>query len=885
MLVVLTIGTSLFSSCTKEKASAQEGSSSKADLDLNTPDTIIVAMEGTTTEKAAKQAYPNAQYAYITDTANAFIAVKTGKATAFAANLAEFEGAIASGTTGLKIHSDGVIGEVGNVAVGISKVSKLPDAKGLIDNFINEISENGVLDDMNQRWKVKHDYTMPEIEVPTDPEITITVGTTGLIEPFSFYQDNEITGFDVELMRRFALRYNAELKVETYNWGGIVPACQSGKVDYIMSNLFETPEKEEVIDFSVPYSQVKTVMVIAEQTESNSFFDSVIKSFDKTFIKENRWKQIVKGLCVTLEISVLSGIFGTVLGFALCFGTRSRKKIVSKLCRGFCTLLLGIPGVVVLMILYYIIFASSAISAVAVGIISFSILFSVSVSGALNVGLNAVDVGQREAADSLGFRKSATLTKVVLPQALRHALPVYKAQFVSMVKLTSIVGYISIEDLTKAGDIIRSRTYESFFSLIATAAIYFMLSGALTFSIGRIELLFASRERAEKRLSEMIERCGNKATDAPAEAKPVSDDGELIRISHLKKSFSNVTPLTDVNACVHRGEIISIIGPSGTGKSTFLRCLNRLETPTSGEIIAFGQDVCRKSTDICAIRRRMGMVFQSFNLFDHLTVIENIMLAPVCLNKVSPEQACQNAIRLLDMVGMGEKALSYPKELSGGQKQRAAIARTLAMNPDIVLLDEPTSALDPTMVGEVLSVIRQLAADGLTMMIVTHEMMLAKEVSTRVFYMDQGIIYENGTVDEIFNNPKEDKTRAFVKRLKLLSLVITSPQYDFIAMSEELQHFGEKNYLNKRRTEGMCHVFEEMCAQSIIPNSIGWTKIEISVEYSEKNDKLVMSFQWDGEPFDPLKDSDTLQLKLLKVFSNDKEYSFNNDLNILTVKL
>ena len=188
MLVVLTIGTSLFSSCTKEKASAQEGSSSKADLDLNTPDTIIVAMEGTTTEKAAKQAYPNAQYAYITDTANAFIAVKTGKATAFAANLAEFEGAIASGTTGLKIHSDGVIGEVGNVAVGISKVSKLPDAKGLIDNFINEISQNGVLDDMNQRWKVKHDYTMPEIEVPTDPEITITVGTTGLIEPFSFYQ-------------------------------------------------------------------------------------------------------------------------------------------------------------------------------------------------------------------------------------------------------------------------------------------------------------------------------------------------------------------------------------------------------------------------------------------------------------------------------------------------------------------------------------------------------------------------------------------------------------------------------------------------------------------------------------------------------------------------
>ena len=218
----------------------------------------------------------------------------------------------------------------------------------------------------------------------------------------------------------------------------------------------------------------------------------------------------------------------------------------------------------------------------------------------------------------------------------------------------------------------------------------------------------------------------------------------MISIQHLKKVYPNVTPFSDVNVKIEKGEVISIIGPSGTGKSTLLRCLNLLETPTSGEIIVDGEAITAKGADISAVRRKMGMVFQAFNLFSHLTVIENIMLGPVDLLKLSRQEAYDEGMHLLNTVGLAEKALSYPDELSGGQKQRVAIARALAMKPEIILFDEPTSALDPTMVSEVLSVIRSLAREGLTMMIVTHEMKFARDVSTRIFYMDEGGIYEDG---------------------------------------------------------------------------------------------------------------------------------------------
>ena len=241
----------------------------------------------------------------------------------------------------------------------------------------------------------------------------------------------------------------------------------------------------------------------------------------------------------------------------------------------------------------------------------------------------------------------------------------------------------------------------------------------------------------------------------------------MISVGHLRKSFDGVTVLKDVNAEIARGEVISIIGPSGTGKSTFLRCLNRLETPDGGSIVVGGVDVTDPKADLAAVRRRMGMVFQNFNLFGNLTILGNILAAQCDILGVPKEDAKLKALELLGRVGLANKADALPDELSGGQKQRVAIARALAMDPEILLFDEPTSALDPTMVGEVLAVIKDLAKTGMTMLIVTHEMSFAHDVSSRVFYMDEGVVYEEGTPDEVFGRPRKPRTVDFVGQVCL----------------------------------------------------------------------------------------------------------------------
>ena len=215
----------------------------------------------------------------------------------------------------------------------------------------------------------------------------------------------------------------------------------------------------------------------------------------------------------------------------------------------------------------------------------------------------------------------------------------------------------------------------------------------------------------------------------------------MIRLEHVKKIYPNAQPLLDVNAEINAGDVIAIIGPSGTGKSTLLRCINLLERPDGGKIFIDNEEITSPRCNVPKVRQKMGMVFQSFNLFGHLTIIENIMFSPVQLKGVSRQDAFDEGMKLLRMVGLSDKYLNYPDQLSGGQKQRIAIARTLAMNPDVILFDEPTSALDPTMVGEVQAVIRELAGTGRTMMIVTHEMNFARAICSRVFYMDEGGIY------------------------------------------------------------------------------------------------------------------------------------------------
>lgn len=238
-----------------------------------------------------------------------------------------------------------------------------------------------------------------------------------------------------------------------------------------------------------------------------------------------------------------------------------------------------------------------------------------------------------------------------------------------------------------------------------------------------------------------------------------------ISVIGLRKCFGDLEVLKCIDMGVSEGEVVCLIGPSGSGKSTFLRCLNRLESITGGEVIIDGQYINDKKIDINKARENIGMVFQHFNLFTNLSILDNITLAPTMLKKMSKEEAKKKAYELLDRVGLREKADAYPSQLSGGQKQRCAIARALAMNPDIMLFDEPTSALDPEMVGEVLEVMKQLAKEGMTMIVVTHEMGFAREVGDRVVFMDDGYVVEVGTPEEIFKNPKEQRTIDFLNKV------------------------------------------------------------------------------------------------------------------------
>ena len=239
----------------------------------------------------------------------------------------------------------------------------------------------------------------------------------------------------------------------------------------------------------------------------------------------------------------------------------------------------------------------------------------------------------------------------------------------------------------------------------------------------------------------------------------------MIDVKNLHKYFGSLEVLKGIDCHIDKGECVCVIGPSGSGKSTFLRCLNLLETPTKGDIVIDDMHLTEKDFDVDAMRKRVGMVFQHFNLFPHLTILENVTLAPIRHKMMTEEQAKEKAMELLNRVGVGDKADNYPAQLSGGQKQRVAIARSLALSPEVMLFDEPTSALDPEMVGEVLEVMKQLAQEGMTMVVVTHEMGFAREVANRVFFMDGGGILEEGTPEQIIDHPQEERTKAFLSKV------------------------------------------------------------------------------------------------------------------------
>ncbi len=348
----------------------------------------------------------------------------------------------------------------------------------------------------------------------------------------------------------------------------------------------------------------------------------------------------------------------------------------------------------------------------------------------------------------------------------------------------------------------------------------------------------------------------------------------MITLQNVRKSYGDVTPLEDVSVTINDGDVISIIGPSGTGKSTLIRAISMLDPPTSGKIFIDGNEITAKGADLAAFRKKMGMVFQSFNLFPHLSVLENVMKAPMDILNMSKSDARELAIAQISAVGLEKTCSKYPQQLSGGQQQRIAIARTLAMNPDIIFFDEPTSALDPAMVGEVRSIIRQIADGKRTMMVVTHEMDFAKEISSRVFYMDCGGIYEDGTPEQIFEKPSKELTKAFIKRLCTLNLEIDDANRDLYRYFGEISSFCYHYQCSREAVGRIETVFEELCAQILADRHQ-----KLSLMYSPHSKEATLEVTYDGEKIDTTDECVLLSMMIIKDNVVGVEYDMSGDVH------
>ena len=881
------------------------------------------------------------------------------------------------------------------------------------------------------------------------------------------------------------------------------------------------------------------------------WISSITESFTNNLIAEDRYRMILDGLQVTLLITLCAALLGTLLGGLVCWMRMSRRTWLQQVAKVYIELMRGTPVLVLLMLMYYVVMAPVDATGILVAIVTFAMNTAAYISEMLRTTIQGIDRGQTEAGLALGFTQRQTFFRIVLPQVVRAVMPVYQGEIISLLKGTSIVGYIAVADMTRASDLIRSRTFDAFFPLIVTAIIYFLMAwliGMMLQSIvqqkrtkaivaammltlfgmmgyistmltatdtdtaadvadqssvppvfqalngknvaviigsiqdiavtgmapdanilrmtsqtdllaalesGKVDVagseslsLDFNREIADKVDSvgaglesipvAAIFKRGNTAlqqdfnqfladirrdgtyqkiydrwqqsddpsaltipeqrgtgrtlrvatypvmppfnfinsgkpsglepalltewanrrnwkleflvmdfaaqipavqtgkadmamgaisvteerqkqvlfsdgyveshivlitrkgeagilslTPAPSpkgegsgylwpwgavlltifigggtwlivrkkhsatlHSTPLSQgEGSGVRLVHLRKSYGSLDVLRDITTDIHRGEVISIIGPSGTGKSTLLRCLNLLEQPTGGSIVVDGEDILAKGYPVNRLRQKMGMVFQSFNLFEHKTVLENVIFAPCQLRRMPEEEARREGLALLRKVGLAEKADVYPSSLSGGQKQRVAIARALAMKPDVILFDEPTSALDPTMVGEVLSVIRQLAKEGMTMLIVTHEMKFAHDVSTRIFFMYDGYIHEDGSPRQIFESPVHSATKAFIQRIRKEVFEIDGPDFDFLGMHSAVSAFCHK-YGIPEKEEKTQQLIGKMLDGAMAP----YRPITVRITHSEQSLVTALDFMVEKMTATPLNDAHRSEL-------------------------
>ena len=469
----------------KGSSASSEGKTPAVTFDkLNDPGISVGIITGTAGMLAVEEYLPDAKEIHCQDQLSAYKAVENGTFDAFVFERAQMQLALDNGLRGVMLLDEN-LGESTNVAVGLSRKTKINGLEDSINAFLAELRAKGSLDEMYKRWCVDKDYTMPDIAPAASPEFTLVVGTTGLVEPYSFYADNTLTGYDIELTKLFAAWLNADLEILVFDYPGVVAAAQSGKVDCIFANLNVTDERKEVIDFSDPVYKIENGIMVRDVSASGNnkgktWPEIIAESFEKNFIREDRWMLIVQGIGTTCLITVLSAIGGSLLAFLICLFRRTGSRLANTISNIYVKLLQGTPIIVLLMILYYIIFGKSGLEAVWVAVIGFSLNFGAYASEIMRSGIESIDPGQREAALALGYSENQAFFGFIFPQAAARFIPVFEQETVSLLKGTAVVGYIAIQDLTKMSDIIRSRTYEAFFPLIVTAVIYFILAWILS---------------------------------------------------------------------------------------------------------------------------------------------------------------------------------------------------------------------------------------------------------------------------------------------------------------------------------------------------------------------------------------------------------------------
>ena len=454
--------------------------------DLNRPDAKLGMVTGTIMETHYKTYVPNAQIKYYNTFADLIYALSVRQIDGFLEDEIICRYSIAN-VPGLTYINEPV-GETLDAAyvVGDTEFDQLLLEQ--LNEFLVRSKADGTLDKLIESW-IRKETSDHSISIPTD-------GANGIVKaavcaecaPSCYMQNNELAGYEIEILARFCTEYGYGLSLTDMDFGALLNSVKAGRHDVACGNISITEERKEAVNFSEPYISTSLRMMVHTQAEETNFWSNLVQSFERTFIKEQRWKLIVQGIEVTVFISVCSAILGTVLGFGLCLLRRKKNRIVQAITAAYIRILQGTPILVLLMILFYIVFAKSGISGELVAIIAFAMNFAAYVCEMFRTGIDSVDPGQTEAGLALGYTKRQTFYRIVMPQAAMHFLPVYKGEFISLVKMTSVVGYIAVQDLTKMSDIIRARTYEPFFPLIATALIYFLLASLLTLLLKVIEI-------------------------------------------------------------------------------------------------------------------------------------------------------------------------------------------------------------------------------------------------------------------------------------------------------------------------------------------------------------------------------------------------------------